>query len=336
MIGHPLSSFDGQLFKVPAKFNKRPIETFDVLEALGPKVVAYMRDWRGDDTDADTMVRSLSADILTAKLSFDQLCKAHYSQYIMMDQSVEDLFQNDPNYMLARKVQSSMWRWGVGSDVWNEVVECFDGIRDFSIPIDGFDVTLDCTTGHNERGHSREARVFLDGVFGFLLHYKGEHVMTLGFSVTAGRKVLVQQVQLKNRKGNRFLFKLPVNRLEFFLERFAVAFPKHTICIVDGAEIAETNLKSYGRGLGEADDRLARLKDRIARDFKAGGDGKLSLRDVAEDLKRYELEQAGFRAKMDHLRADKERLAALYADTGRFQRGDIVKVNGLTHYALAA
>src|SRR3546814_1923886 len=65
----------------------------------------------------------------------------------------------------------------------------------------------------------KHSRTPLDGVFAYLVQYKGEHVMTLGFSLINDRQILLQQVQLKNRTGNRWLFRFPENRLEFIIDR---------------------------------------------------------------------------------------------------------------------
>lgn len=311
MKGYPLSMFSEDLSKVQLIDEEHPSRSFDVMAALGEDVVNHYESYYS----SEDLLGRIPARILQARLTFDQLCKVHYGRTIMMDSSVEDLYKDEPTYAVVRKIGNSMWRWGCGSGVWNEVVEAYDGIKQFDLGIEGFEVRLDFTTGYNERGYSRESRTFLDGVFGFLIYYKGEHVMTLGFSVMEGRKLLVQQVQLTKRKGNRFLFKLPENRVEFFLQCFAKAFPSYKLCIADGADIARINLNSYKRGLED-------LKDRIKRD-----------RCWEEDPK---AEVKMWREKIQHLEGDLPRLAALYANTGRFTRGTDFTVNRITHYELAA
>src|SRR3546814_14926469 len=49
--------------------------------------------------------------------------------------------------------------------------------------IEGLEVTLDYTNGYNEQGMGKHSRTPLDGVFAYLVQYKGEHVMILGFSI---------------------------------------------------------------------------------------------------------------------------------------------------------
>jgi hypothetical protein len=312
MVGYPLSAFKNDLKRVPAHRTKDPALTLDVPGILGSAGSKWVKRHYGD-LDDQALVRRLPASIFLRKFTFDQICKIRYSQPIMMEQSVEKLFADNLEFALVSKIQNCMWRWGSGSGVWNEVVDAYSGIRSFSIPASGFEVRLDFTTYHNERGYSRESGVFLDGVFGFLVYYEGEHVMTLGFSIMHGRRVLVQQVQLTRRKGNRFLFKLPSNRVEFFLQCFAAAFPRHTLCMADGGDVGLVSLESYKRGLGHV---LRRLSE------------ESSARNLRE---KEELE-----SKIEHLAADLPRLRSLYAGTGKFTHVGEFKVNNVRHYRLAS
>jgi hypothetical protein len=312
MIGFPLSTFKRSLSRVPAHRTKRPELTLNVVDAVGPDLLERLKDEYGD-IGICALARRLPAAELLERLTFDQLCKMRYNQSAEMQKSVEQLFDNNPEYALVRKIESSMWRWGVGAGVWNEVVDAYDGMRNFKVPVDGFDVSLDFTTYYNERGYSSESRTYLDGVFGFLVHYKGEHVMTVGFSVMHGRRILVQQVQLARRKGNRFLFRLPANRVEFFLDCFASAFPRHVLCMADGSDIGDVSLQSYKANL---DYVLCELEEK--------------------QEPRHLQAKVDLEARIAHLTADLPRLAAIYADTGRFKKGDQLNVNGVRHYRLAA
>jgi hypothetical protein len=312
MIGFPLDTFNNTLTRVPVHRTKNPALTLNIAEAFGADLLEELKDDYGD-VGVQTLVRRLPASVLLEKLTFDQLCKVFYSRLFMMDRSVEDLFEDSLAHAIVQKIASSMWRWGCGSGVWNEVVDTYNCIRDFNIPLDGFAVSLDFVRGTNERGYARDSQTYLDGIFGFLVHYKGEHVMTLGFSIMKGRRVLVQQVQLTQRKGNRFLFKLPPNRVEFFLACFASAFPRHRLCMADGGDIGNVSLQSYERQLEHV---LDRIKDKPEpRHLQA----------------KVECEQ-----KIAHLTAELPRLAALYANTGKFTQTQSFQVNHVRHYALSA
>lgn len=318
MKGYPLTMFTDELTRVPDQFQEKPAGTFDIEKAIGHDVMDWAKR-RHCETDSETLIGRLPVEVFLKRLSFDQLCKYKYGRIFTMDRSVDDMFRDDPKYALFYKIKSSMWRWGYGSGVWNEVVDAYDCIRRFAIPREGFEVRLDLTTGLNPYGYSREADVFLDGVFGFLVYYKGEHVMTLGFSLMEGRRLLVQQVQLTQRKGNRFLFKLPANRVEFFLQCFADAFPQHELCIADGSDIGKKSLSSYKH-------RLEQVIEELAADPKP----------KQSDEKEYLEEKAYLEAKIEHLTADFDRVAAVYANTGKFSRANQFEVLDIRHYRLAA
>ncbi|WP_413460691.1 hypothetical protein [Herbaspirillum huttiense] len=305
-MGFPLCLFKNDLARVPAHYAKAPIRTCDVPEILGSRILAWADE---EHIDQDAILRQLPFSLLRRQLSFDQICKARYSEVFMMHSSVEQAFETNPEFLIVQKIANSMWRWGGGAGVWNEVVDAYDGLRCFSLGVAGFEIRLDWTTGFNERGYSREARIYLDGVFGFLVYYRGEHVLTLGFSFMAGHRLLVQQIQLAKRKGNRFLFKLPRNRVEFAIQCFGNAFPLHRLCLADGGDICLTSLRSYQRAHSSASSRLAR---------------KYDVRD--------EQERCEFERRIAHLEADLPRIAELYKEAGAFTRAAEFVVNGIRHY----
>lgn len=220
----------------------------------------------------------------------------------MMDTSVDKLFETSARHEVVRKIQSSMWRWGVGKGTWNEVVEAYDNLRHFSFGARDFEVRLDHTTSYNEYGRGKYSRVYLDGVFAYLVYYKRKHVMTVGFSVQENRNLLVQQVQSANRSGNRWLYRLPQNRLEFVIELFKQNFPKYQLWLIDGSSLVEKTLADYRSSLQSAQ-RSQRTEAELA-----------------------------LKEKIEHLKADKARLVAFYANVGQFRLGSSKKVRGLIHH----
>jgi len=151
----------------------------------------------------------------------DQI-RLKFASFITLHPTFSSKLDEIREYEVIDKVLNSQWRYGFGQD-WNTGVNAYNGLRRFSFG-EGFEVRIDMTSGYNESGFSRFQRVFLDGVFGFLIYYKDKHVLTLGFSFADRNRVLIQQVQLKNKKGNRFLYKLPCNVLDYAIERMQVAF----------------------------------------------------------------------------------------------------------------
>lgn len=307
MLGFPLEMFKGDLMHVPEDLVRNPVATLDVPELLGAAVVERIMAY--DECDIDTVVRRATATVLLKRLTFDQLCKIHCSQTTLMHRSVETLFEDDPEFSIVRKIKSSMWRWGCGDGHWNEIVDAYYRIRAFTIPLDEFEVRLDYTTAYHPRGYGLESRIYLDGVFGFLVYFRGKHVMTFGFSISEGRRVLLQQVQMAQRKGNRFLFKLPAGPIEFALQCFVDAFPEYEICIADGGDISQVNLASYGDGLLRA---IKRVKD--------------------EPTPKHIKEKEDLEACIAHLSAEAQRLEAMYANTGSFVRCGEFVAERIRHY----
>lgn len=317
------------LRKVPAHMSRNPLVSFDLKARLGQPLLDWLQ-YTHDKVGMPELGRithRIPAYVLSA-LTKDELCKVHHSTMMMMDSEVEDLFKKDPFYQLYFKIRNCMWRWGVGRSGWNEIVDVYRSLLRFDIGHPDFEVRLDYTTGCNECGYSQHSRTFLDGVFGFLVHYRGEHVMTLGFSVMAGHRLLVQQVQLKNRRGNRWLYKLPEKYLEHVLDRFQAAFPAHKLHLVDGAQVLEKNIASYRAALMHAEERDTRAKKAI-----------VTCAPEEEHHYRRVMERAGeeaseLRERIDHAERDMERLGTFYAQSGRFGRGRPLVVNRQTHYEM--
>ena len=159
--------------------------------------------------------------------------KLKFASFIMVHPTFKDHLDGIREFEVIDKLGNSQWRYGFGQD-WNTIVRSYDGLKRFKFG-DKFETRIDMTTGTNEKGFSRCERVFLDGTFGFLIYYKGKHVLTIGFSFASKNRLLIQQVQLKNKKGNRFLYKLPCNVLDYSIERMRAAFPSMNLylCQVD-------------------------------------------------------------------------------------------------------
>ncbi len=262
--------------------------------------------------------------------SFDDICKMHHSSFVQMHRTVRDLFENETHYEVVRKIQSSMWRWGVGSDVWNEVVEAYKNICNFSLGLDSdFDITLDHSSYYNECGYSKYSRTYLDGALAYLVHYKGEHVMTIGFSITKGKKILIQQIQLKKQKGNRWLYKLPKNRLEFIINLFQKNFPGYTLFVIGGESLVNKTLKAYKSKHEQVQEWITDCKRNHDYYILNGR----TVVDLVRRLRDYEDELQEYGKRIEHVEFHSKRLIDLYTNCGTFS---IAKkpliINRLYHY----
>lgn len=316
MKGTPLSTLDVGLTRVPVHQNRKPVRSFDAMGALGEKFRAYALDVY-ETSDIEDLIHELPARAFD-KLGRDRAAKTMLSNRNSIPSEVEREIEKDPVLRIVRKIDSSTWRWGYAHRSWNDIVSAMEGLSSFHLDSDEFEITLDQTTGRNDYGYSEHSRTYLDGVFGFLVHWKGEHVMTIGFSFAAGRRLLVQQVQNTKRSGNRWLFRLPRNRLEHIVDCFVRSFPKHRIYVADGADYAKRSLTSYLEARNRVAERLKRRNDDV--------EDRLTDREELEALNE----------KISHLRHQMDRLRALYSDTGHHRQTREWKTNGVRHYAIAA
>jgi hypothetical protein len=85
--------------------------------------------------------------------------------------------------------------------------------------------------------------VYLDGKFGYQVVYKGQHVLTIGFSPSI-HGLMVGQVQLREPKGNRWLYKLSKPLLPYTLDRLAATF-SCPLWLVTGDSAVKQNHSSY-------------------------------------------------------------------------------------------
>ena len=189
MEGLVLDSFKGELGKVADEFALNPALTIANIEQKLAKIANYL-DAYFDEFDFLKNYTDLPFKAF-AEFSFEDICKLRFSASTMMHSTVEKTFEENVNYELFRKIKSSWWRWGVGKGTWNELVDVYNGIRNFSLDLpEEFEIRLDYTTGYNPQGGSKFSYTYLDGVFGFLVHYHGKHVMTIGFSVIDRKSVV--------------------------------------------------------------------------------------------------------------------------------------------------
>lgn len=324
LVGIKLSDLPQLFSKVPAKHDKKPVYSFDLFGILGEPVVEYL-EATYESLDPEEVCNRLPSKVL-GRLSIDQLAKTiHSSKYIC---EAENKFEANPIIRLTRKIESSIWRWGCHKAGWNEIVDAYEGIRRFDLGIKDISVTLDHTNSFNHRGPGIHSEVFFDGAMAFLVHYKGKHVMTIGFSIAGKRRVLLQQIQLRNQTGNRWLFRMPANRVEMIIDRFRSAFPKHQLYIGDGTDIVNLNLSNYR----DIVDRCKRLKARYEAQIQKNIADENALRYHVKN----KIELAEVRKKIRHLTDDRPRISAFYADTGRYRLTEEFAANDIRHYAVAA
>src|SRR4029077_16762645 len=164
-----------------------------------------------------------------------------------------------------------------------------------------FAVRITHTRSINTAGWATDGRdnpIYLDASFGALVYYRGKHVMTIGFALSE-YGILVAQVQLRQKRGNRFLYKLPTPYLDFALAMLQRAFPDDALYLVTGSSTTAAVRAAYGKHPSpspEVLDRVSRFYDQPLRDFARLGetvrcdsdDGRVFARLVLKYVRRQE------------------------------------------------
>jgi hypothetical protein len=331
MKGLKLSSLTGELNKVEDKYQEKPATT---IKSPTRRISKFWKNEIKERSDSSRFLDYYTRLPLSAlsKFSFDELCKMKYSSIFTMHDEVRKLFETKARYEIVRKIINSMWRWGCGAYVWNEVVDAYEYIRNFVFHEDpNFEIRLDHSTYHNECGYAKYSRIFIDGTFAFLVYYKKKHVMTMGFSIMEGRRILIQQVQSAERSGNRYLYRLPANRMEFAIELFQKNFPGYKLFVINGRFLLGKTLRDYRNALDLANIRATRLEQEV--DYCTGAKRTSALERLAETVNDVRL----LKENIEHLCADQDRIDTFYKNTGRFKLdSEKFIVNNLVHYEVIA
>lgn len=202
-------------------------------------------------------VGCLPWEVLCKYFSFDEICRLWFGHHLTYEHSqrfTSDMhYDPDKHFVVNKLFLSQRWHWR-GKEQWETIALAYNSIRNFNFG-DGFEVTVDFP--RNSLGWALFDRTtFIDGALGFHIHLKGEHVLTIGFSVTSDRRLLVQQVQLKKSKGNRWLFKLPKDHVSYALDCMAAAFPDFKLHLIVAKSLADQVAQAYragGREMAEKD-----------------------------------------------------------------------------------
>lgn len=216
----------------------------------------------------------------------------------------------DPRAVLLGTIKRSHWAYRLYNPSWDEIVECYNGTAAFDLGLEGFEVRLDHTSPYKRCGPAFHEHIHLDGILAFHVYHKEKRVMTIGFSFAEDRSILIQQIQLASRTGNRWLYRFPKNRIEFILERFAAAYPTHNIHLINGSDLCRSILGLYERNIHRIEDYHARFPSE-----STGGE------DPAADQK----------AKAAFFRNDRARIEAFYNNTGRYTRGEVAIFHDMQH-----
>lgn len=184
--------------------------------------------------------RWANLDVLSQVFTLEEQYKLWFDSAIASEVEKHLYDSND----LYWKVQNCLWQYGCGRD-YNRMVRCYDGLTRLAFDAPDFDVRIVHTRGSNTAAWSWQIRdLYIDAPFGLVISYKGEHVLTVGFAFAADG-ILIAQVQLRKKKGNRFLYKLPKPYLDLAIDLIAAAYPDEPLWLIEGASAASAVKQSY-------------------------------------------------------------------------------------------
>lgn len=233
----------------------------------------YGRGW----TWKDRGHRALVEHMLLA-FTFPELVQIWMAEIIESDLSrwVQE------QHPVLEKVRLSLWHASCHAS-YNAVVRGVRGLQSLALP--GFDVRLAWCTKYRSDGPARvcedrsiQPQIWLDNEFGALIHYEGKHVLTVGFGL-AEYGVVVSQVQLRQKKGNRWLYKLPdgLHYMDLVLDMLAKAF-QVPVWLVEGESATLAVKRSYGSSpcsmTSEDESRIVNLYNRPLKNFKRSEETK--------------------------------------------------------------
>src|SRR5688572_30438108 len=108
MIGLELSVFTKELHHLESDLSD-PLENINWEERLKP-CREYIEARFNLPFDFKQKYHNLPLGCLK-HFSFDELCRLKHASVITMDGSIDKLFEENPQYEIIRKIESSLWRW---------------------------------------------------------------------------------------------------------------------------------------------------------------------------------------------------------------------------------
>ena len=225
--------------------NQNPLQ--DIVERLRKHPLhdyEWVRELEDYPSDPTYVVANVPLEVLRATFTQSEMYRLHNDMRWMCSWCDEW----DKENPIWAKIKSSIWRYGCVKS-YRLVARYFNHLRSLQVANPGFELRLTWSSHYNEFGPSvhfrREKSLFLDGTFGVLVYYKGKHVLTIGISL-ARCGVLISQVQLREKKGNRWLYHIGQPYLEWAVGIIADAFKGVKLWLVEGNSTVKAIRLSYG------------------------------------------------------------------------------------------
>lgn len=258
------------------EMDQRPISEAEVMDRATkiPEIQEWVRDMGyqpGDDTSR--LASYLTLEQMELAFAPQEMLRLNVDQQVSADWG--DSWEK--KYPLEAKIMSSLWRYGCRRD-YRTTVRYHECLKNLKLDMPGFEIRLTWSSYFNEFGPSVHLRgpgprdtVYLDGPVGILVYYQGQHVLTIGVALSRCG-VLISQVQLREKKGNRWLYQLGMPYMDWSLALVARTFKGIKLWLVEGSTAVVAVRKSYGSEpcsmTPEVEDRIREFYNRPLREFK--------------------------------------------------------------------
>lgn len=209
--------------------------------------------------------RQVPYGLLAHAFSRDEIVR--FWQESVISTTACDFFETHEPWLW--KLCNSLWQYG-GERSFDRLVDMSEGLPRLDSGVPGLETRLTWTRSINTAAwaeHGRENPVYIDASFGLLLHWRGQHVLTIGFA-PARRGILIAQVQLRHQRGNRFLYSLPMHPLDLAIDILRRAYPNEDLWLVTGTSSTHAIRRAYGKDLKLADDTAARIETLYGRELE--------------------------------------------------------------------
>lgn len=225
-----------------------------------PAGAAWLEEWGwapGDDVD---IIGRVPVEILDDVFSISEIVHMWSAQVVRS--RISDHI--DGHHPLLEKLRHTAWHFTNDGPMYNVIVSAWRGLQRTAWP--GGDIRIAYVSKYREDGWAEDIEhdVWIDNDLAALVHINGEHVLTVGFGV-GNEGVFLSQVQLRKKRGNRWLYRLGQHYLDATIDMLAKAFGM-PVWLVDGDSAVAAVRRSYGSQpcslTTETSERIASLYNR--------------------------------------------------------------------------
>lgn len=184
---------------------------------------------------------------LLRKLDVQDMARITHSTCISMGTYFNDIREKLRPSWVFEKIRLTSWHWGYKSANYNEICHAYNSLASFDIPLKDFSVEVDTSSSYNKKGYSQYTRTFLDTELAYVIKHKGKHVLTIGFNIILDEEktIHIRQIQCKENKGNRWMYKMPKHYVEYIIDRMFEAYQGYDIYFIKTSTVIKDISDAY-------------------------------------------------------------------------------------------